>query len=522
MTAITMAAVLATYGSALALEHVAHLHLDIVIDAIIIARGTARVQRRSDLTDRIAGFAVLAVVAVVASEISRLMSTRPVIGDSLFVLGIFASTWVRRFGARAAKAGALMTAPFIAALILHTQGPQLGDLADPLWAAPVALIAYSWVFVFQVLAARAGFCEQPRRVPRPRAAQAPSAPPRRRRLSTNTRMALQTAVSLSAAFIIGRIFWPSYWIWVVLTAFIVCSGARARGDVVFKGLLRAAGAMIGTVIGLLIADQIADSFGPRSDASVVLIFIVLAVATWLRERSYAYWAGGITTVLSLLYGWFGEPAGHLLPIRLECIVAGAIVGIAASCLVLPVRTRDVLRRRSAEALAALGGVLSDNWQNPTTLEQRQRTFNYRAHRLEQIARPLRAHRRLLSWLHPDRGHRADAIDAIQRFGQPMGVVVRAVEESDTPKADPGIALLADAVAANVTAVRRAIARKPGAPYQSTATLELPAGKEAPENPDGTDLAQNELIAALGEIDSALGDLAEIYSASPPRGKASIQ
>lgn len=512
MTAVTMAAVLASFGSMLVLEHSAHLHFDIVIEAIVLARIGARVQRRAEMTDRIAGLAVLSIAAVVASEISRLMSTHPFIGDSFFVLGMFGSVWVRRFGPHATKAGTLMVAPFVANLVLHGQDTPVSEQTAPLWAALVALIAYCWVFACQALAAGTGFGEPLRRAAAIPPAQGPSTPPHPRRLYVSTRMALQMAASLAAAFIVGRTVWPGHWTWVVLTAFIVCSGARGRGDVAFKGFLRGVGAMIGTIIGI----EIAGLFGPHADVSIVLMFVVLAVATWLRELSYACWAAGVTTMLSLLYGWLGEPSRHMLPIRLESIAVGAIVGIVASWLILPVKTRDVLRRRSAEALAALGGMLGDSWQNPTTLEQHQKMFNDLTDRLEQIARPLRAHRSLLSRLQPDRTYQADAIDAIRRCAQPMGVIIRAVENKNTPKADPRIALLVNAVAANVTAVRRAIARRPGIPYQSTATLELSTNKTGHANRGEASCTQDKLITALKGIDSALGDLSEIFKSSPSK------
>src|SRR5262249_18480430 len=106
-----------------------------------------------------------------------------------------------------------------------------------------------------------------------------------------------------------------------------------------------------------------------------VIFAVLAVATYLRGYSYAYWAAGVTSVLSLLYGYFGETGTALLPTRLEAIGLGALVGIAAAWLVLPIRTSDVVRLRRAQALYAL----------------RDRDHARVAHaveRLERAARPL--------------------------------------------------------------------------------------------------------------------------------------
>ena len=214
-------------------------------------------------------------------------------------------------------------------------------------------------------------------------------------------MALQMATALAAAFAIGRTIWPGHWAWVVLTAFIVCSGARGRGDVVLKGALRGAGAAAGTAV----ATAVAGTFGPHADASVVVMFAAVAVATWLREFSYAWWAACVTAVLSLLYGWFGQAPGGLLETRLEGIAVGAALGIAASWLILPVRTSDVARRRAADALAALSGVLTADWRDPAALGHRQAAFQHTVISLGQIAPPLRAQRLLLA---PLRGTRPGA------------------------------------------------------------------------------------------------------------------
>ena len=96
----------------------------------------------------------------------------------------------------------------------------------------------------------------------------------------------------------------------------------------------------------------------------MVIFVALAVAIWLRQINYAYWAGCVTAVISLLYSWFGVHADGLLRTRLEGIAVGAVIGIAASWLILPVRTSDVLRRRCSEAMAALSELLVCRLEGP--------------------------------------------------------------------------------------------------------------------------------------------------------------
>jgi uncharacterized membrane protein YccC len=167
-------------------------------------------------------------------------------------------------------------------------------------------------------------------------------------------MALQMAAALGAAFACGRAAFGMHWTWVVLSAYIVSSGNRGRGDVTYKALMRLAGAAGGT----LVATGLSGAFAPGDDVAIVFLFVVIAVALWLRPLSYAFWAAGMTAALALLYDYYGESGGHLLLTRLEGILLGASLGVIAAWIVLPVRNVDVIRRHLSIALATLSAVLS--------------------------------------------------------------------------------------------------------------------------------------------------------------------
>ena len=152
----------------------------------------------------------------------------------------------------------------------------------------------------------------------PRAAAAPVAPPRKadgERLPVSTRMALQMVVALAASFAIGLLWLPAHWPWIVLTAFIVCSGAVGRGDALYKGLQRLAGAIGGTVLAALIPHVAM----PTPTIAAIVIFAILFLGMWLRTVNYAYWAVCATLLFALL-----QPpqsaAGLALSARLECIL----------------------------------------------------------------------------------------------------------------------------------------------------------------------------------------------------------
>jgi uncharacterized membrane protein YccC len=189
----------------------------------------------------------------------------------------------------------------------------------------------------------------PPRVPEPGA-------PWHRRLSPISKFALQMAAALAGGFAAGRWLFGIHWTWTVLTAYIVSSGSRGRGDVTYKAVLRVGGAAVGT----LAATALANAFPAHDDWSIVAIFGVIAVALWLRPLSYAYWAAGMTAALALLYGFYGQQGAHLLLDRLEAILLGTAVGVAAAWIVLPVRNVDVIRRQLAVALRAIAAGLSDD------------------------------------------------------------------------------------------------------------------------------------------------------------------
>jgi hypothetical protein len=194
----------------------------------------------------------------------------------------------------------------------------------------------------------------------------------------------------------------------VLTTFVVASSARGRGDVLHRGLLRMLGAAGGTVV----ASVLATAFPPATPGPVVAIFVVLAVATWLRSRSYAWWAGGVTAVVALLSDLLGQDAAAVLPIRLVGIAVGGVIAVAVAWFVLPVRTSAVVRRRVADALAALQAVLA---AEPGARAR----FAHTLELLGEIAAPLRAHRRLVSTLRPGAAHAADAVDALLACAAPV-------------------------------------------------------------------------------------------------------
>ncbi|MEU6348759.1 FUSC family protein [Streptomyces sp. NPDC047072] len=328
--ALTMTAVLLCWACALWLEGAAGLHTDVLVLAVALALTLSGTQRDADTRRRLVSLVLLPATAAVSIFVGRLIVTHFVVGAAVFTAGMSVPIWIRRYGQLAAKAGTLMTLPFIALLVVP--GPALppeaqGGLVTWGWGALIGVLAVVCVWLVQGVGDRLGPRRDEPQLPAPRRVSALHPRP-------STRMALQMAAAVALAFVAGRLLFDDHWPWAVLTAYVAASGNRGRTDVVRKGVQRLAGACAGTLLATGVT-----AAGVTGPVSVVLMFTVLAVALWLRPLNYAYWAAGMTTALALLLGYFGENASSLLPTRLAAIGVGAVLTVASAWWVLPVRAR---------------------------------------------------------------------------------------------------------------------------------------------------------------------------------------
>lgn len=468
--AVTMAATLASFGTALVIEHFARLSASIVILAVALTLSIGRRGPRAEhrtLVGRLLAIVVLPLVAVAANEIGTRIFQQPDLGDTLFVVATSATIWVRRFGPIARQIATLATFPLVAMLIVPApivNAPGSGD-DGRWWSALVALAALAWVTVAQLVAERSGVlvpgpqapgrqAAHQRSTDRKSPAQGAAGGGRKGlQIAASTKMALQMAASLGAAFAVGRTLFGAHWTWTVLTAFIVCSGNRGRGDVVYKAVLR----LVGAAVGTLAATALSGAFPPGDSWSVVLIFAVLSVALWLRPINYAFWAGGMTAALALLYGYYGERGISLLGTRLEAIAIGAAVAVAASWLLLPVRTSDVLRRDLATALKALDDCLAGLCtaapiEEPAPPPAAQDRFREAMAVLKTTAAPLRL---LPAPLRSRLGHLPPAVRALDQCAAALPAVSAALTSRPVGRPGEGVA----AIRATVGELRVVNARK---------------------------------------------------------------
>jgi hypothetical protein len=479
--AVTMLAVLGSWLTAWRIEVAAGLHLDVVVLAVVLTLTLGRVvsrERPRAAAPYLLRMVALPVIALAATAVGWLLAHHQVLGGAVFVAVLSGAIWIRRYGATWSRIGTIASLPFIALLVVPV--PVSAATARTLWPALFALVAFAWALAAHVLAWVTGFLEPPLVAPTP-TDPARARPGRPGRLSASTRMAAQLAVGLATAYAVGRWLFPEHWPWLVLSCYVVCSGNRGRGDVLHKGVLRLGGALVGTAVATLVADLF-----PAGDRwAIVLLFAVMGVALWARQVSYAYWAGAVTAMLALLHGYVGIGGVGQLGDRLLGVALGALVGVVASWLVLPVRSRDSFRRRWADGLAAVSELLGA-LRTGEGVEAAGHGLRFAVAQLELLEPAYLLHRRTLH--RGPAAHPADLVALLRALGRALGEVAEL----------PGDVLLAHrrvlgSWARQVGAVRRRM--RGDLPVEPAADPDVPTTSRAATGLDVLDRA-DELLAEL--------------------------
>ena len=328
---------------------------------------------------------VMAITALAAAGIGALLLANAVLGAALFTIALSASVYLRNFGALGRSIGALVATPLVVMLVIPVRVDAPGGrLADLLILVSAGIVPLAIVSVLHAIERRAGMRTDDAAAEDVAAAATPQRDPEgRRKLTPATRMAVQLGVALAAAFFAGHLLFPDHWAWTVLTAYIVCAGARGRGEAAYKGVQRFLGAAAGSAVAIACSAL----WLPRGPLEAVTVFAVLYLALWLRPLNYAYWACGITLILALLSPAAGGAEFGLLRERLAAILAGGVCGVAAAWFVLPIPTNAVIRRRLNELLVALDAFVQDEQQRPQAA--------YRMRELAVLAPPVDMHRRFV-------------------------------------------------------------------------------------------------------------------------------
>lgn len=167
------------------------------------------------------------------------------------------------------------------------------------------------------------------------------------------RAALQITIASTIAMVCGLMLSRDRWFWAVLTAFLVFTNARSRGDAALRAVQRSIGTLVGIGMGLILATLLAGHTSLLFVAATLGVFF----AFYSLQVSYAVMTFFVSITLCLVYGLIGTLTTGILLLRVEETLIGAIAGTVVSFLVFPASTRSTLDGALDRWYAALRALL---------------------------------------------------------------------------------------------------------------------------------------------------------------------
>jgi uncharacterized membrane protein YccC len=184
--------------------------------------------------------------------------------------------------------------------------------------------------------------------------------------------------------------------------------------------------------------------------------------------------------MALLNGYYGERSTSLLGTRLEGIVCGGLIATAVALTVLPVRTTDVLRRRVADALAALTDYLTAaRRRDLDALTQQHPRVTQALGRLDEISPPLLLSHR---FSRKRERHPARALVALRTCGQSLERITARVTARPELLSDEAFAQALSDFQTAVVKARRSMARQSQSQSQTPTPTPTPSTSPSPPLP----------------------------------------
>lgn len=171
-------------------------------------------------------------------------------------------------------------------------------------------------------------------------------------LTPNVRVAIQMAVAVTAAILLGELLSERRFYWALIAVFVSFMGTSNVREQVNKSFYRVLGTFIGIMLGVLVAHGVRN----RTSLAIVVILGAVFLGMYLMRISYVFMVVGITVMVSLLYVQLNEFSDSLLLLRLEETAIGGAVAIITVLCVFPLRTGRVLRVAAREYITALSSV----------------------------------------------------------------------------------------------------------------------------------------------------------------------
>jgi uncharacterized membrane protein YccC len=257
------------------------------------------------------------------------------------------------------------------------------------------------------------------------------------KLARYSRTAIQMGIAVGAAIALGDLLSPRRFYWAVIAAFITFMGANTSGEQIRKAVFRVAGTVAGIGAGSLLVTAI----GHHTYWSITVILAALFLGIYLLRINYAFMVIAITVLVSQLYVQLNEFSNALLLLRLEETAIGSAAAIAVVMLVLPLRTRRVLRIALRDHIQAVGQLaahatshlLGDDHDTAATLRSDARAVDAAYQAVTATSQPLR--RNLFGALDEDTGRAVQLTSAARNYSRNL-----VADTEVTGLADPGTRL----------------------------------------------------------------------------------
>jgi uncharacterized membrane protein YccC len=167
-------------------------------------------------------------------------------------------------------------------------------------------------------------------------------------MAPDLRLAIQATIAVALSVAAGRAISGERWYWAVLAAFVVFVRATTVGETFSRAWQRILGTLLGVAIGL----GVAAAVGHHPWTAAVVGLVAIFFAYYLMRISYIGMIACFTIALALLYEETGQAPAGLMTLRLLETLAGAIIGVLVSALVLPARSGRRVRALAAGVLRA--------------------------------------------------------------------------------------------------------------------------------------------------------------------------
>ncbi|MEU6277931.1 FUSC family protein [Streptomyces populi] len=167
-----------------------------------------------------------------------------------------------------------------------------------------------------------------------------------------TRAAVQVSVGSTLAIVGGELLSPQRWYWAVLTCWVVFLNTSSTGEILVKGYRR----LLGTVLGVIAGVVLAGAVGDHTWTAFALVLLFVFAMYFTAPVSYVLMSFFVTAMLGMLYTVLNTYSPAVLVLRIEETALGAVCGMVAAAVVLPVQTDRRTDELLAAALVRLGEV----------------------------------------------------------------------------------------------------------------------------------------------------------------------